>query len=324
MKHLDIVTPCYNEQECVKLFFEAVESVMSLPGYTYSIIFVNDGSADSTPDRIKALAKDHGPDKIKYIFFSRNFGKEAAIYAGLCASKGDYAALMDCDLQHPPYMLPQMLSVLDRGDADICAARRVSRNGEPRLRSFFSRRFYTIINKLSDVKLEPNVSDYRLMTRKVVNAIISLPERERFTKGLFSWVGFKTEWFDYENVERAAGKSTWSFFKLFKYAVSGITAFSTAPLHFASVLGFIIVAGGFLYALFTLSAVFIWGIRTSGYATIIILMLFLSGVIIILLGIIGEYLSRIYKEIKARPVYIAKESNIANLSEKVRNEDNSL
>ena len=311
MKRLDIVTPCYNEEECVLLFYNEVERVMlDMPGYTYTIIFINDGSTDATLHQIKDLAKTYGSDKIKYISFSRNFGKEAAIYAGLKASTGDFTALMDCDLQHPPAMLPRMLSVLDRKEADVCGAKRVNRNGEPKLRSLFSKWFYRLINKLSNVKLEPNVSDFRVMTRDVVKAIISLPERERFTKGIFSWVGFRTEWINYENVERAAGTTTWSFIKLFMYALSGITAFSTAPLRLASVLGFVVVAGGFGYGIFTLLSVLIRGVRTSGFATVIILMLFLSGIIIILLGIIGEYLSRIYYEIKARPVYISNETNI--------------
>jgi len=298
---------------CVPLFYGAVDQVMEkLPDYTYSIIYVDDGSPDHTLSVIKDLAEQCGGERVKYISFSRNFGKEAAIYAGLSASTGDAAALMDADLQHPPSLLPQMLAALDEEDYDCVAARRVSRKGEPKLRSLFSRAFYALINKVSDVRFEPNVSDFRVMKREMVEAVLSLGEKERFTKGIISWVGFKNKWINYVNVERAAGETTWSFIKLVKYAISGIVAFSTAPLRLATFLGVFVVICAFLYSVYTFILVFVHGEKTSGYATIIIVLLFLGGFIITLLGIIGEYLAMLYKEIKNRPIYIAKETNIHN------------
>lgn len=310
MKRIDIVVPCYNEEECICLLFERVEKVFSnIEGYKFRIVYVDDGSVDETLTKIKRLAEDIGEDTIKYISLSRNFGKEAAMFAGLQNADGDAVVLMDADLQHPPELIPYMLKVLEEG-YDCCGARRKDRKGEPVIRSFFSTCFYRVINGLSKVDLSQNGSDYRMISPKVVRAMISLNERERFTKGIFSWVGFSTKWLEYENVERVAGTTKWSMAALLGYAVNGIIAFATAPLRGVVYLGMFITFISFIYAIYVFyNAIFHTGAR-SGYATITLLLLFLGGVIILLLGVIGEYLARIYIEVKQRPIYIEKETNI--------------
>ncbi|MDR2355578.1 MAG: glycosyltransferase family 2 protein [Clostridiales Family XIII bacterium] len=319
MKRLDIVVPCYNEQECIRLFYDAVSRVMrELKGCDWTVCYVDDGSSDDTLSEIKKLAAEKGERQIKYVSFTRNFGKEAAIYAGLKHSDGDLVALMDADLQDPPTLLPEMLKAVNEEGYDSCATCRTSRTGEPPVRSFFANVFYRLINSISDTKFKPGARDFRLMTHEMRDAVLKLGETERFTKGLLSWVGFRTKWIEYENVKRAAGQSKWSFFKLLKYAISGIVAFSTAPLRLASVLGFVVVGAAALYALYIFLKAVIYGTNSSGFSTIIILMMFFSGIIILLLGIIGEYLSRVYSEIKRRPVYIARETNAAKDREEER------
>lgn len=309
-KHIDIVTPCFNEQECIYLFYNELSRVLSpLKGYSFTVTFIDDGSTDGTLAEIKRLETLYGSSRVKYISFSRNFGKEAAIFAGLSSTTGDIVALMDADLQDPPAMLPEMISVIEEG-YDSCATYRNDRKGEPPIRSFFARRFYKIMNSMSIVKMKSGARDYRLMTRKMVNAVISLSEIERFSKGLFQWVGFKTKWIAFENIGRVAGKTKFSFFSLFKYAVNGIVSFSTVPLRFASVLGVFIVVAAFVYMTYVFFKTVFFGARTSGFPTTTILILFLSGVIIMLLGIIGEYIARIYSEIKKRPIFITQETNI--------------
>jgi glycosyltransferase involved in cell wall biosynthesis len=311
MKHLDIVVPCYNEQACVRLFYDAVSRVMNeQEGYDWSVLYVDDGSSDGTLSEIKKLAAEKGAGRIKYVSFARNFGKEAAICAGLRMSDGDSVVLMDADLQDPPALLPEMMKAVDEEGYDSCATCRTNRRGEPAVRSFFANVFYRLINSISDTEFKPGARDFRLMTREVRDAVLRLGETERFSKGLLSWVGFRTKWIAYENVKRAAGQTKWSFFKLLKYAVGGIVAFSTVPLRLASVLGFVVVAAAALYALYIFLKAVIYGTNSSGFSTIIILMMFFSGMIILLLGIIGEYLSRVYSEIKRRPIYIAKETNV--------------
>lgn len=310
MKHVEMVVPCYNEQECVLPLYEEIYNVFKeMEDFSFSILFVNDGSSDGTLEEIKALVNKKGNRKVKYISFARNFGKEAAIYAGLSKCKGDYIVLMDGDLQHPPKVIPEMILKMEKGH-DCCGARRVSRKGEPIFRSLFSKIFYKIINSITSMRLVPGGSDFRIMTKQMVEAVVSLSERERFTKGIMSWVGFDTVWIEYENVERVAGKSKWTFLGLIKYAWSGFISFATTPLRTTIYMGLLIVLVDFIY-MFTVffGAINGTGERT-GYATIVILMLFLGGVIITILGIIGEYLSRIYMELKRRPIYIQKETNI--------------
>ena len=307
MKSIELVVPCYNEESCVRPLYEAVDRVFScISNYSYSILFIDDGSSDGTISEIKKL-KVHDSEKIDYISFPRNFGKEAGIYAGLKNSTGDLVVLMDADLQHPPEILPEMIRGIEEG-YDCCGARRISRKGEPVIRSFFSRTFYKIINTVTEMQLVQGGSDFRIMTRRMVDAILQLDERERFTKGILSWVGFDTKWVEYENVERRAGESKWSFWGLFRYAVSGFLAFATAPLRAVIYFGMFIVGISLIYAIITLiSALTVESPRT-GYTTIIILILFIGGVIISLLGVIGEYIARIYTELKHRPIYIEKEN----------------
>ncbi len=311
MQHAEIVVPCYNEQECIIPLYNEIEQVFqSIEGYTYTMLFVNDGSTDNTSSEIRKLAEEFGNGKIRYLSFSRNFGKEAAIYAGFENCKGDIIVLMDADLQHPPALIPEMLQGLAEG-YDVCGARRVSRKGEPMFRSFFSKAFYGVINRLTAMKLVPGGSDFRAMKKRVADAVVSFPERERFIKGIFSWAGFETKWIEYENVPRLAGKSKWSFLGLVRYAWKGYFSFATAPLRAAVFIGVATVVVAFVYAIRVLIQVHILHSRPwEDTTTIILLVLFLGGVLISLLGVIGEYLAKIYAEIKHRPIYVAKESNL--------------
>ena len=314
MEKINIIIPCYNEADCIELIFQKLTEVFEQlqDKYEWSVIYVDDGSEDATLKNIKQLMYSYGADKVEYISFARNFGKEAAAYAGLEKSTGDYVAIMDADLQHPPELLIRMIDILENEAYDCAAARRVSRNGEPPIRSAFSKSFYHAINWATGMHLVQGMTDYRLMKRSVVNAIVSLKERERFIKGIYSWVGFRTKWIEYENVERAAGNSKWSFGSLWNYAKSGIIAFALTPLRGVIWMGMLVVLFSLLYGIILLVTSF------SGYrewrdtTTIILLLLFLGGVIITILGIIGEYLARIYMEVKNRPIYISKETNIKN------------
>lgn len=308
---INIIVPCFNEEQCIKLFFESINKTFEqINGYDYSLLFVNDGSKDSTLSEIKDLVKQEGATKIHYISFSRNFGKEAAIYAGLSHCEGDLVVLMDADLQHPPELIPEMIKAIEEEKYDSCAARRVNRKGEPIIRSFFSRTFYRVINRMTVIDLVQGSTDYRMMTRKMADAVVSLSENERFTKGIYAWVGFNTKWISYENRERAAGKTKWSFMNLFNYASNGIIAFATTPLRGAIWIGMITVVISIIYAIFTAIQVLAHPENSTGRATILLVVIFLGGVIITLLGIIGEYLARIYMEVKKRPIYIEKESNL--------------
>ncbi len=313
MKHIEIIVPCYNEQECVRALYEEVDRVFheyeNLRGTEYSILFINDGSRDHTLDEIKSLAKEYGDEKIRYVSFARNFGKEAAIYAGFDKSQGDYIVLMDADLQHPPALISQMLAELEAG-ADCCGARRVNRKGEPWLRSLCSRFFYRFINRVTAMNLVQGGSDYRMMTRQMVDAILSLSERERFTKGILSWVGFDVHWIPYENVERFAGQTKWSFKGLGNYAINGFFAFATTPLRIVIWMGVLIVLLAAISAIHLFVNALLHGSSGTGFVTLVILLLFFNGVIITILGVIGEYMARIYLEIKHRPIYIEKETNV--------------
>lgn len=308
MEKIDIIVPCYNEEESLAMFQKHIEDIfLDLSEVTYSLLYINDGSNDDTLSIIKAFSEIS--QNVNYISFARNFGKEAGILAGLSYSTGDYVVIMDADLQHPPNLIPQMLREVEQG-YDCCMARRVNRKGEGFIRRKLSKLFYRFMNLVTSIEMEQGSTDFCLMTRQMADAVLSLHERERFTKGIFSWVGFNKSYIEYENVERIAGESKWSFKSLFNYAISGITAFSVTPLRMASVIGIIVMFIAFIYALFIfISALSSDSVRT-GYASITIILLFLGGMIIFLLGVIGEYLSKIYIEVKERPVYIIKETSL--------------
>ncbi|MBQ7816619.1 MAG: glycosyltransferase family 2 protein [Oscillospiraceae bacterium] len=311
MKKIQIIVPCYNEQDCVNLFYDEVcRATADMTNCEVSFLFVDDGSRDNTLKLLKELAEKHGDEKVKYISFSRNFGKESAIFAGLAKADADFVVLMDADLQHPPYLIKDMYKKITEEGYDCCGARRVSRKGEPKIRSFFSHKFYAVMKKIAGLDMVPGGSDYRMMTIQVAKAAISMQEKERFTKGILSWIGFNTYWLEYENVERVAGTTKWSFFGLVKYAVNGILSFATTPLRFAIYLGLVIDIGAVIYAISVFIAALNPNSARTGYATMVILLAFFSGIIILLLGVIGEYLSRIYLEVKNRPIFIEKDSNI--------------
>lgn len=305
---LSLVIPCYNEEEVLELFYQEVKSVLEEYEHQYELVFVNDGSKDRTQEKIVQLS--YIDKSVKYISFSRNFGKEAAMLAGMKYSTGDYIGIIDADLQHPPKAILEMVKALDEG-YDVAAARRVNRVGEKRVKSYFSKKFYKIINKLADVDIEEGAQDFRIMKQKVVKSIINMPEYHRFSKGIFSWVGFKVKWFEHENVERPAGVSKWRLKNLLKYAMDGIIAFSTVPLKLSLFFGVIVSISGFLYA-FKIIWNRIWhGTITPGYASLMGGILIIGGIILICLGILGEYISRIYIEVKHRPVFIINETNIS-------------
>lgn len=312
-KTIDIIVPCYNEEDMLNLFFTETNKILtSIPNYSFRYIFVDDGSKDKTLVLLKELAAAN--DNVYYLSFSRNFGKEAGMYAGLKHSTGDFVIIMDADLQHPPAMIPDMIKATEEG-YDCCAARRSSRTGESKIRSAFSRMFYRLSNKFTDIKLVQGAVDFRIMSRKMVNAVLDLSEVQRFSKGIFAWVGFDTKWLPYENVERPLGTSKWSFWGLFKYAIDGITAFSVAPLRFVSALGFVISTFAFIYIIITLVQTLIFGIDVPGYVTTLCAVLFLGGIIELSIGILGEYIGHIYMESKNRPIYILKQSNFDNEKE---------
>lgn len=311
-KTIELIVPCYNEEKCVALFYNRIKEVFAeMPEYDFIITYIDDGSKDHTMKEIKKVVSTADTGRVQYISLSRNFGKESAIYAGLSKCTGDYVALLDADLQHPPELLKEMLVAIEEEGYDCASARRVSRKGEPFIRSMFSKAFYHIINHITVIDLVPGSTDYRLMKRSVVEAIVSMTERERFTKGIYAWVGFKNKWIEYENVERAAGSTTWNFWGLVRYAYSGFIAFATTPLRGVIYFGMLIV----LLAIYFAVKIYLGALHTpdaqrTGYASIMILMLFLGGVIITILGMIGEYMARIYMEVKNRPIYFARETNI--------------
>ena len=308
MKKIDLIVPCYNEEESIPLFYEEIKRVRNELKEKVEIIFINDGSLDKTLSIIKKIAKE---DKlVKYISFSRNFGKEAAMLAGLEASTGDYVTVMDADLQHPPRLLKDMVKYIEEEDYDIVATRRFSRKGEPFLRKLFTKCFYKIINKLSKVDMIQDIGDYRLMTRQVVDSILKLKEYNRYSKGLFSYVGFNTKVIEYENIERVAGTTKWSFWSLFSYAIEGIVGFSTAPLTIAATIGLLFCLIAFIMIIFIIVKTLIYGDPTSGWPSMACIVFLVSGVQLLCIGVIGEYLSKMYLEVKNRPVYIIKETNI--------------
>ena len=311
MKLLSIVVPCYNEQEVLPLFYDKITEVMAgmkseHPELDYEVVFINDGSKDKTLEGLRKYARMD--ERIRYISFSRNFGKEAGMFAGLEASKGDYIVVMDADLQHPPELLPEMYRYVSSGEYDCAATRRVDRDGESKVRSWFARKFYQIMNKISQTVIVDGAQDYRFMTRQMVDAILSMREYNRFSKGIFSWVGFRTKYIEIKNVERAAGTTAWSFWGLFKYSLEGIVAFSTAPLAIASLLGIISCAIAVIMAIVTVIQKLAFGNPTSGYPTIVCLILLFGGLQLFTTGILGQYLAKTYMECKNRPIYLVQET----------------
>ncbi|MEG1009293.1 MAG: glycosyltransferase family 2 protein [Clostridia bacterium] len=306
MKKMSLVIPCYNEEESLPLFYDEICKVMNIMNYIeFELIFIDDGSTDLTLKLLKELNKKD--NRIHYITFSRNFGKEAAIYAGFESATGDYIAMLDADLQDPPSLLPEMYKYILEEEYDCIATRRVSRDGEPPIRSFFARVFYRLINKISKVEMVDGARDYRLMTKQMVDAILSMKEYNRYSKGIFSFVGFKTKWIEYKNIQRVAGKTSWSFFKLFVYALEGITAFSTVPLVISSIMGIIFCFIAVLLIIYIIIKTMIYGDPTSGWPSLACIIMFVGGIQLFFIGIIGQYLSKTYLEVKNRPIYIIKE-----------------
>ena len=307
MALLSVIVPCYNEEENVKYFYD--ELMKNQPFFEekkldVEIIYVDDGSKDRTVTEVKKLRER--ADNVHLISFSRNFGKEAGIYAGFQKAKGDYVVMMDADLQDPPSLLPEMFSYIEQG-YDSVATRRVSRKGEPPIRSFFARMFYKIMNKISQADIVDGARDYRLMTRQVVDSILSMCEYNRFSKGIFGWVGYETKWLEYENVERVHGETKWNFWKLFLYSIEGITAFSTAPLAIASLVGVMFCIVSFIAIVFIISRTLVWGDPVGGWPSLVCIICLVSGVQLLCLGILGQYLSKTYMEVKRRPIYLVKE-----------------
>ncbi|MBR4493224.1 MAG: glycosyltransferase family 2 protein [Clostridiales bacterium] len=307
---VSLIVPCYNEEEALPFLYNALCDVRKeVTDHTFEFIFVNDGSRDKTASVIKGFA-ENDPD-VKYIIFSRNFGKEAAMYAGLEKSSGDLVAIMDADMQDPPSLIPSMIRSIENDEADIIASRRVTRQGEPKIRSFFARMFYKLINSMVEVEIADGARDFRLMKRQVVDAILDLNERQRFSKGIFAWVGFRTKWIEYVNTERVAGETKWSFWKLFKYAIDGIVAFTTAPLRLATYLGFGFAGLGFFYLIYYFVRAIILRIynEVPGYPSLLCFILFIGGLTLMSLGVLGEYIGRTFIEVKRRPLYIKAEES---------------
>lgn len=307
-KLLTIVVPCYNEEEAIPHFYTAIKNIENdIKQVDLELLFIDDGSMDNTLDVCKELRKNDS--RVRYVSFSRNFGKEAGIYAGLKHSRGDYVVIMDVDLQDPPALLPEMLGYIESGECQCVATRRVDRKGEPPIRSWFARKFYRIMNKISDADIVDGARDYQMMTRRVVNAILDMGEYNRFSKGIFGWVGFKRKWLEFENVERVAGETKWSFWKLFIYALDGIEAFSTAPLMLASVIGTIMCIVAFIFILVIIVRTLIYGDPTDGWPSLVCIILLVSGVQMLCLGIQGQYMAKTYLETKNRPIYLVQEES---------------
>ncbi len=307
---LSLIIPCYNEEESLQKFYDAAIPVLQGLDCDYELIFVNDGSKDGTLEILRSLAE--GDNHVSYLSFSRNFGKEAAMYAGFCHALGDYVAVMDADLQDPPALLPEMLERLESGEYDSVATRRMNREGEPRIRSFFARRFYRLMNKISDADIVDGARDFRLMKRDMVEAIVSMGENNRFSKGIFGWIGFRTYWLPYENLERVAGETKWSFWKLFKYAVDGIISFSEVPLTAVSGFGVSLTLLAFLILMFIIVRKIFFGDPVQGWASMICAVVFIGGIQLFCMGVMGQYVAKIYTESKKRPHYILAESNRKN------------
>lgn len=308
MQKLLLIIPCYNEEEALPTFYQEVDKISALlDGYELEMLFIDDGSKDKTLDVVKGFAEQD--PRVKYLSFSRNFGKESAMYAGFCNATGDLVAVMDADMQDPPSLLPQMIKIIEEEGYDSVATRRVTRKGEPKIRSFFARMFYKIMGKISDVDVVDGARDFRLMKRKMVDSIVAMGETNRFSKGIFGWIGFKTYWLEYENVERVAGQTKWSFWKLFKYSLEGITNFSDAPLKIASWSGIFFTFISVIALLVVFIRALCFGDKVAGWPSTICIILFVAGVQLFCLGMMGQYIAKIFRETKKRPIYIISESN---------------
>lgn len=307
MEKISIIVPCYNEEEAMPIFYEEICKVAKkMKKVDFEFIFVNDGSKDHTLDVARELHKKD--ERVRYVSFSRNFGKEAGMYAGLEAARGDYVAIMDVDLQDPPALIEEMYETLKNEDYDCVASRRVSRKGEPPIRSFFARCYYKLINKISKTEIVDGARDFRLMTRQMVDSILELKEYNRYSKGIFSWVGYKTKWLEYENIERVAGTTKWSFWKLFLYSLESIVAFSTVPLSIAAVMGLLFCLIAFILIIVIIVKTLTVGDPVAGWPSMVCIIFFVSGIQLFCLGIIGQYLAKTYLEVKNRPIYIVKET----------------
>ena len=306
-RQISVIVPCFNEEEAIPIYYENMCPVMEEMDADFELIFVDDGSQDGTMDVMRKLSEQD--ERCRYVSFSRNFGKEAAIYAGLGYAEGDFVAVMDVDLQDPPQLLPEMYQAVAEGEYDSAAACRSTRTGEPRIRSFLSDRFYKCMNKISQTQMVPGARDYRIMSRKMADAVLQMSEYNRFSKGIFSWVGFRTKWIAYENVERSAGTTKWHLGKLFRYSVDGITGFSAAPLSMASVLGVAFCFFSFVMIIFLIIRTLVWGDPTPGWPSIACIIFLVSGIQLLCIGIMGEYLSKTYMETKHRPLYIVSDSS---------------
>lgn len=311
-KKIDIIIPCFDEEDALPFFYEEITGVLSAMEVAYVLTFINDGSRDRTLEKLRELAARD--EHVKYISFSRNFGKEAAMYAGFCNVGGDYVAVMDCDMQDPPALLPQMYEILERGDYDSVATRRTSRTGEPPIRSWFAHRFYGLINRISDAQMMDGARDFRLMRRSMVDAIVAMGEYNRFSKGIFGWIGFRTYWLSYENTPRVAGETKWHFWGLVRYAIDGIINFSQVPLSIASLFGLVMTGVSFLMLIAIVARKLCFADSSiDGWASIICAIIFVGGIQLFCLGIMGQYVAKIYMEAKHRPHYIAAESNLEHM-----------
>lgn len=312
MDKISVAVPCYNEEPALEPFFAAVSAVAEqMPEVAFEFLFIDDGSRDRTLEKMQELAQRDS--RVKYISFSRNFGKEAGIYAGLENATGDYVVVMDADLQDPPALLPEMYRSIKEEGYDCVGSRRVTRKGEPPIRSLFARLFYKLINRMSNAEIVDGARDFQMMSRQVVEAILSMGEYNRFSKGIFGWIGFKKKWLEYENIERVAGETKWSFWKLFLYAIEGIVAFSTTPLVISSVFGLICCALALVMILVIIARTLIFGDPTSGWPSLVCIMLLLSGIQMLGIGIVGQYLAKTYLETKKRPIYLVRQTNIGKL-----------
>lgn len=309
---ISLIIPCYNEQEALPIFYREVKKVLDTMDISHEILFINDGSKDGTLDILRELAQKDA--NVTYISFSRNFGKEAAMYAGFCNAGGDYVAVMDADMQDPPSLLPQMLEMLESGEYDSVATRRVTRSGEPVIRSWFARMFYKVINKISDADIVDGARDFRLMKRSMVEAIVEMGEYNRFSKGIFGWIGFKTYWLPYENISRVAGETKWSFWKLLKYAIDGVINFSQAPLSIASWFGMFMTVLSFIAVIFIVIRKLVFGDPVDGWASTVSIITLIGGIQLFCMGIMGQYLAKTYLEVKKRPHYIVSESSKTELA----------
>ena len=308
MSKISIVVPMYNEQESLGILYKELNRVTdTLPEYEFEYLFVNDGSSDATLAEIRQLAEKD--KRVRYVSFSRNFGKEAALYAGLKNATGDYVATMDADLQDPPALLPQMIAMIEAADCDNVATRRVNRKGEPPIRSFFAKCFYKVMRHLSHIEIADGARDYRLMSRAMVDSIVSVSEYNRFSKGIFAWVGYETKWLEFENVERSAGETKWSFWKLVRYSLDGIINFSDTPIRISSYLGLLLTVLSFVAIIMEVIRALVFGDPVAGWPSLVCIITFIGGIQLFCMGIMGQYIAKTYMEVKRRPHYIVKETN---------------